>query len=348
MSDAPLAIGFVLSPGMLATGTALPYEMWLAAADYRLARRAPGRELVTYRIALEPAGAACGRLPLTPDTRLDACPPLDVVYLPALWRNPPAARRLGAALVPWLRAQHAGGAHIAAVSSGVSLLAASGLLDGRAATTHWYYFERFEREFPQVLLKRQFFITQSGTLYCAASINSLADVSVHLIERAYDRATARHVERNFSHEIRRTYEEYRYLDGGNAPLDDELVVEAQMWIADNLARELTIATLAAQLGVSSRTLERRFRLAIGSGPRSYWQRQRLALAKELLEQTNLTIGDIAARVGYQDAGYFARLFQRELSVAPFAYRETVRAKLFRAAAGAPTVKRIDRAASAAE
>lgn len=348
MPDAPLAIGFVLCPGMLATGTALPYEMWLAAADYRRARHSPGQDLVTYRIASGDAGVPCGRLPLTPDTRLDDCPPLDVVYLPALWRNPPAARRLSETLSPWLREQHAGGAHIAAVSSGVSLLAASGLLNGRAATTHWYYFERFEREFPEVLLKRQFFITQSGTLYCAASINSLADVSVHLIERTYDSATARHVERNFSHEIRRTYEEYRYLDGGNALLDDELVVEAQLWIADNLARELTIATLAAQLGVSNRTLERRFRRAIGSGPRAYWQRQRLTLAKELLEQTNLTIGDIAARVGYQDAGYFSRLFQRELSVAPFAYRETVRAKLFRAGAGAPAVKRIDRVFEDAE
>lgn len=329
-----LAVGFVLCPGMLTTGTALPFEMWLAAVDYRRARRLPGRTLVTHLVAADEAAAdeAHGRLALRATTTLDQCPPLAVVYLPALWRNPVGARRLTARLTPWLRAQHANGAHIAAVSSGVTLLAASGLLDGHAATTHWYYFDRFERDYPAVQLKRRFFITQSGTLYCAASINSLADVSVHLIEQAYDSATARHVERNFSHEIRRSYESYRYTDGGAASLDDEVVVEAQAWISANLASTDTIAALARRLDVSTRTLDRRFLAAVGTSPRIYWQRQRIQLAKELLEQSNLTIGDIAERVGYVDAGYFSRLFHREVSVAPFDYRQTVRAKLFRAAA----------------
>ena len=254
-----------------------------------------------------------------------------MVYLPALWRNPAQLYGRLATLFEWLHAQHEHGAQIAAVGTGVSLLAATGLLDGRAATTHWYNFERFASAFPAVELKREFFITQSGALYCAASINSLADVSVHLIERAYDRATARHVERNFSHEIRRTYEEYRYLDGGMAPLADEVVVEAQLWIDANVAAQLSIAELAKRHGVSTRTFDRRFRQATGSSPRSYWQQRRVRLAKELLEQTNLTIGEIAYRVGYQDAGHFARLFQRELSVAPFDYRQTVRAKLFQPA-----------------
>lgn len=333
--ERPFAVGFVLCPGMLVTGTALPFEMWQAAVDYRRAHRQPGRALAAHLIATDMAAtpnARAGLLALTPTTTLADCPPLDVVYLPALWRNPVGARRSTDTLGPWLRQRHAAGAHIAAVGSGVSLLAASGLLDGRAATTHWYYFERFAREFPAVDLKRRFFITQSGTLYCAASINSLADVSVHLIEQAFGGPAARHVERNFSHEIRRSYESYRYTDGGSAALDDEVVVEAQSWINAHLASRLTVTALARQLGVSSRTLDRRFRAALGTSPRMYWQRQRMQLAKELLEQSNLTIGEVAERVGYVDAGFFARLFQREMSVAPFDYRQTVRAKLFSAPA----------------
>jgi transcriptional regulator GlxA family with amidase domain len=329
-----LEIGFVLTPAMLTTGTALPYEMWAAADDRRRARRRNVRS-ATLRLvsASEDLPARFGRLPITPDCALEDCPDFDVVYLPALWRNPARTRAVTARLGPWLVDQYERGAHIAAVGTGVSLLAASGLLDGKAATTHWHYFERFEREFPRVDLKRQFFITQSGSLYCAASINSLADVTVNLIERAYDRATAHHVERNFSHEIRRTYEEYRYLDGGTSPLDDELVVEAQVWIESNLSAQITVAELAARLGVSSRTLNRRFHVAVGSSPRSFWQRRRVLLAKEFLENTNLTISEIAYRVGYEDAGHFARLFEREMSVTPSGYRQTVRAKLFRA--GAP-------------
>ena len=326
----PLRIGFVLTPGMLTTGTALPYEMWAAANDCRRGSRKRGRS-VSLKLASCTSGLqhTYGRLPITADCTLDEHPQFDVIYLPALWRNPARTRDIRARLGAWLVEQFKHGAHIAAVGTGVSLLAAAGLLDGKAATTHWYFFERFEREFPRVDLKRQFFITQSGSLYCAASINSLADVTVNLIERTFDRATAHHVERNFSHEIRRTYEGYRYMDGGHAPLDDELVVEAQVWIESNVAAQITVADLAARIGVSARTLDRRFRAATGTSPRIYWQRQRALFGKELLENTNLTIGEIAYRVGYQDAGHFARIFRREISVAPSDYRQTVRAKLFR-------------------
>ena len=339
---APLRIGFVLTPGMLATGTALPYEMWLAAADRRRAERRSDSRIEMRLIAALEEETDYGRLPMHADCTLRDAGDFDVVYLPALWRNPSVLKHRLAPLCAWLVEQYEHGAQIAAVGTGVSLLAASGLLDGRAATTHWYNFERFERDYPKALLKRQFFITQAGALYCAASINSLADVSVHLIERTFDRATAHHVERNFSHEIRRTYEEYRYMDGGMAPLADEVVVEAQLWIDANVAAQITVADLAARVGVSVRTLDRRFRRASGDSPRHFWQQRRVRLAKELLEKTNLTIGEIAYRIGYQDAGHFARLFERELSVPPSEYRQTVRAKLFQAGLeGVPRVNSVD-------
>ena len=93
---------------------------------------------------------------------------------------------------------------------------------------------------------------------------------------------------------------------------------------------LTVAELAARLRISSRTLNRRFLAALGTSPRSFWQRERVRFAKGLLENTNLTISEVAYRVGYEDAGHFARLFGREMSVTPSEYRQTVRAKLFRA------------------
>ena len=203
-------------------------------------------------------------------------------------------------------------------------------------------FRAFRAPLSAVELKRDYFITQSETLHCAASINSLADVTVHLIEQLLDRATAQHVERNFSHEIRRSYAEHHYLDGGAGASPDELVVEAETWIAENLTRQLALTALAAHLGVAVRTLERRFRAATGTSPRAYWQRQRVLAAKDLLLKTNLAVAEIAWRVGYQDAGYFTRLFRREMLLTPTAYRETVRPKLFRASATAVApVKEID-------
>ena len=323
-----IQIGFLLTPSMLSTGTALPYEMWLAAKDVCVVKKR--REVIELNIIETCDAPSTEPLSLKSDYGFRSSPQLDILYLPALWRNPRTAiNRMGAEFWELLRSQHAGGAQIAAVGTGVALLAKSGLLEGKAATTHWYYFDQFEKDFPRVQVKKNFFITQSGRLHCAASINSLADVTVHLIERALDKSVARHVEKNFSHEIRRTYEEYRYLDGGTTLIDDEIALEAQLWISDNLAAQQTVDELADRLGVALRTLNRRFRRATGMSVRKYWQLKRVTLAKELLEKTNLTISEVAWRVGYQDAGYFSRLFARELSITPLSHRRMVRAKLFR-------------------
>ena len=130
------------------------------------------------------------------------------------------------------------------------------------------------------------------------------------------------------------------MDGENSPLDDELVVEAQAWIENNLSAQITVAELAARLRVSSRTLNRRFLAALSISPRSFWQRERVLFAKGVLENTNLTISEVAYRVGYEDASHFARLFGREMLVTPSEYRQTVRAKLFRS--GSPKLPGVNK------
>ena len=101
-------IGFVLTPGMLTSGTALPYEMWLAAGDYQRSRRRPlNLELKLVTTAEE---EPCGRLPLRADCRLDDSPAFEVIYLPALWRHPQVVHNRTPELSPWLRARHAAGA----------------------------------------------------------------------------------------------------------------------------------------------------------------------------------------------------------------------------------------------
>ena len=320
-------MGCVLTPGMLTTGTAYPYEMWAAAFDRVRAKRLIGDtqlHLITVSEKL-----STGRLPLQPDIDIQNSPPLDVVYLPALWRNPRLVLRdTEKILIPWIVSHYDKGAQIAAVGSGVSLLAATGLLDRRPATTHWYYFDEFRREYPLVDLKSDFFITKSQSLFCTASINSLADVTVHMIEHFFDSETALHVERNFSHEIRRDYKKHGFSEGGEAPSNDEIVIEALGWIRENVASNFSINALAQTVGVSRRTLDRRFRAATGISLRGYWQKQRVKLARELLSETDLPVGEVAWRVGYLDGSYFSSLFRREMSVTPHEYRKTVRAKLF--------------------
>lgn len=324
-----MRLAFILADHMLAASQMLPIEMWRAAESTAAGRQGLRPDLAVEMLSAHdgPVGTQAG-ITLAPSLPLAEAGLFDVVYLPALWRNPRPVLARSGALLPWLRAQYEHGAMLAAVGTGCCFLAEAGCLDGKAATTHWHYFKRFARDYPRVQLKPQYFITQAGSIFCAASVNALADVTVHLIERFYGRAVASHVERNFSHEIRRPYDKYRYLEGDDLQHADEAIIEIQLRMQLKLGEPLRIRQLAHEFGLSPRSLVRRFREATGHAPLAYLQAQRIKAAKALLESTNLTIAEVAYRVGYLDQGHFARLFERAMTVGPREYRKTVRAKMF--------------------
>ncbi|WP_105104413.1 GlxA family transcriptional regulator [Microbulbifer pacificus] len=322
-------VTFILVDQMLSTGTMLPLEM-LRGADSRA--RVEGEKnslkLITASIDGKPVKTSSG-FQLAPDIPLTDAPDSDIVYLPALWRNPRPALRRSGPLIAWLQQQAERGAAISAVGTGVCFLAEAGLLDGKPATTHWHYFEQFAASYPEVKLKRQYFITQADKLFCAASVNALADVTVHLIRQLYGPAIASHVERNFSHEIRRPFEEIAYSEGAVHLHPDEDIVQAQTWLKQHCSEDVKLSEVAKTFDMSVRSFNRRFKLATGQTPLQYLQNVRVDMARELLQSTNLSVNEIAEKVGYQDMGHFTALFKKFLSTTPSEYRTTVRAKLFR-------------------
>ncbi|AOS97663.1 HTH-type transcriptional regulator CdhR [Microbulbifer aggregans] len=322
-------VTFFLIDEMLTTGTMLPLEM-LRGAESRA--RVEGQKetlrLVTASLDGNAVSTRSG-FPLQPDVALADAPDSDIIYLPTLWRNPRPALRRSGPLLAWLQQQAEKGAAICAVGTGVCFLAEAGLLDGKPATTHWHYFERFSRDYPQIKLKRQYFITQADKLFCAASVNSLADVTVYLIRQLFGPSVASHVERNFSHEIRRPFEEIAYSEGAVHLHPDEEIVEAQTWLRQHCAEEVRLSEVAKQFEMSVRSFNRRFKLATGQTPLQYLQNVRVDMARELLQSSNLSVNEIAEKVGYQDMGHFTALFKKFLSTTPSEYRTTVRAKLFR-------------------
>jgi transcriptional regulator GlxA family with amidase domain len=179
-----------------------------------------------------------------------------------------------------------------------------------------------------VLLKPDFFITQSERLYSVASLNALADVIVHIISQYYGQAAAQHVERNFSHEIRKPYEDQRYLEGAVDRHPDELIAQIQFWLKNNLTTEQSLTEVAQLFSLSYRSFTRRFRIATNQSPIEYWQQLRVQTAKELLASSNLSIQEVALEVGYNDQGHLTRVFKKVLSQTPSEYRKVVRRKLF--------------------
>lgn len=321
-------ITFVLIEQMLATSTVLPMEMWRCAqSHYRTHAKLPQLQLLTASIDGAPIKAHSG-FRLTADVSIEQIATSDIVYLPALWRNPRPALRRSTKLFAWLRAQADTSAAISAVGTGACFLAATGLLNNKPATTHWHYFDQFAKDYPAVELKHQYFITRADNLFCAASVNALADLTVHLIKQFYGSSTANHVERNFSHEIRRPFEEISYSKGAVRLHPDEEVAQAQTWLKQHCGKAIRLSETARSFDMSMRSFNRRFKLATGQTPLQYLQNIRVEMARELLQSSNLSINEIAEKVGYQDMGHFTMLFKKKLSITPSAYRTTVRAKLF--------------------
>jgi transcriptional regulator GlxA family with amidase domain len=320
---------FILSEHMLATSTTWPSDM-LSAANYAAKRLCPQKPLLNLTIAAETLSAiTChSGVTLTPQQSFEDIERADIIYLPALWRNPQPIIKRQTKLIAWLQKQFEQGAIISAVGTGCCFIAETGLLDNKPATTHWYYFDKFQQLYPAVELKRQHFITQAGSIYCAASINSLADLSVYFIQRFFNTAVAQHIQRHFSHEIRKPYESLSYFENNNVNHPDETMLQAQLWMLNNSAKASTLDNIAQQFDMSPRNFSRRFKLAIGKTPIKYLHEMRLNNAKELLQSSNLSIAEIAYKVGYNDMSYFAKLFKKELYVSPKVYRKTVRAKLF--------------------
>jgi transcriptional regulator GlxA family with amidase domain len=327
-------ISLLALPDALASSLTLPLEMFTAADHLaRTDRRRPSGidsgALAHTVIGIDTDHVSTvGGLTLKPDADWRELGPTDLLILPALWRNPRIHLRRYPQLLPWLRERVQRGTRLCAVGTSSFFLAEAGLLDGQPATTHWFYLDDFARRYPRVLLKRHHLITEANGIFCTGSVNSVADLTVHFIEMYYGQRIARGVEAQFSPEIRRRFESNVFNPESPDVHDDELVIEAQDWLRTHHAEDLHIAALAQQLDTSLRSLNRRFRLATGMTPLAYLQQHRLETARDLLRTSNLSIAEIAVEVGYQDSGYFCRLFKHTMKQTPRGYRQAVRGKLF--------------------
>ena len=312
---------------VLGTSMTIPMEMLNAADLMRRIQRGAYKKL-----QLQLVNAAEGNIQLTAGLELVCTQTLadvkksDLIILPALWGNPRGVVQQYPQLLQWLQA-HAD-TPICAVGTGSYFLAEAGLLDNKVATTHWYYFDQFAEDYPQVILQRERFITRAGNIYCAGSVNSVRDVMLHFIEMHYSQDIANQVSRHFTHELKRSYTASFLNQTPQHYHGDETVVEIQDWLHNAYHEPLTLEIIAAKYQLSVRTLNRRFKAATGRSPMQYLQQIRMDTAKELLRNSNLAVAEIAFNTGYVDSSHFAAQFRKSMSVSPSAYRDMVRKKLF--------------------
>ncbi len=325
-----MKIAFLILPNMLVTSYSNAFELFQAAKMKAISEHLPAaREMILHKVGShrKPIALQAG-LEVHPDHGLsDAV--YDMIFVPALWRNPRPIVNKNKTVVDWLRVQWEQGAAINATGTGVCFVAESGLLNGKAATTHWHFFENFAKDYPAVDLKRHHFITSAGKLFCAASINAQTDLVLHHVHRYIGKSVSDHLSRHFSHEVRQPYDRLSFDQEKDNAHPDEDILQAQLWMQNNLNQpDLDVQQLAELVGMSSRNFSRRFKSATGSTPAQYLQSQRHAESKDFLKNSNLSIGDIAFRVGYCDVSHFSKQFKKWSGLTPTQWRNTVRAKLF--------------------
>ncbi|GAB6041104.1 helix-turn-helix domain-containing protein [Endothiovibrio diazotrophicus] len=211
---------------------------------------------------------------------------------------------------------------VAASCYGTFVLAESGRLDERAATTTWWLREAFTRRYPRVRLDADRALVEDGAAITAGAMTAHTDLSLHVLRRLQGHALARRVGSiMLVDEGRASQRPFMALQRRFAePLTDAAVA----WMGSRLGERLTAQELAAALHVSYRTLHRRFHRTTGQPPLGYLQALRVERAKELLETTRLGVEQIANRVGYDDLSAFRRLFKRLTSVTPAGYRQRFR------------------------
>ncbi|PHM29466.1 GlxA family transcriptional regulator [Xenorhabdus innexi] len=253
----------------------------------------------------------------------------DLIFLPPMWGNPFPAMVNREDIFAWLRRQKDNNAVIVATGTGVFWLAQAGLLRGKTVTTHWSFYDKLIRCFPDIHVNRKASITYNDNIYCVRSINSQTELLVYLISKFFGLKIARVIEKHFMHEVSDFQSEPFFQVGGNTQFD-ELVSIAQNYIQKNITSQITIKDIANYVGVSERTLTRNFRAQIGVSPHKYMLNYRLSTAKQLLKDNNLNLLHIAQLVGFRDPHYFSKVFEKHFELTPVAYRNLVKAKAFRA------------------
>lgn len=244
---------------------------------------------------------------------------LATLIVPPTLDAPPSAELAGR-YRDWLRGEHARGVALGSVCAGTFLLAETGLLDGRRATTHWMHAEAFRARFPRVRLEVEQLLADEGNILTAGGVMAWTDLGLRLVERLRGRAAMIGTARALL--IDPPGRQQRFYSKFVPPMDhgDTAILKAQLLLQEQHGREPSLAVLTERTGLEERTFLRRFRAATGLTMTGYAQALRIARAQELLQLTDSSVDQVAWDVGYADPASFRKVFTRLIGLSPSAYR----------------------------
>lgn len=298
------------------------FEFGCVVELFALPRPELGVEWYRFAVcAAEPGPIrAAGGVTLTVSHTLALLDRADTIVIPG-WRDadelPPEP------LLRKLRAAARRGARICSICSGVFVLAAAGVLEGKTVTTHWRYADKLKARFPSLHVEPDALYVDEGAIVTSAGSAAGLDMLLHLVRRDYGGAVANRVAQRLVVPPHREGGQAQFVPRPMPPEDDGgRLARLIDWMRGHAASSHTIESLARRAAMSGRTLQRRFRDATGLGPYEWLIRERVALAKDMLEtRPRLSIAIVAQRAGFGSEESMRRHFRRIVMTSPAAYRQ---------------------------
>jgi transcriptional regulator GlxA family with amidase domain len=295
----PLDVG--IPAQVFTTRASMPYEVRVCGASPGLVTGGDG---LSYHVA----------------HGLDALGWADLVFVPG-YRHPDQEDPPPAVVAALVEA-HERGARLAAISTGAFALAATGLLDGRRATTHWHYTRALAARYPRVRVDENVLFVDEGSVLTSAGAASGIDLCLHILRADLGVAASNHAARRLVAAPYRSGGQAQYVPRSVPEPIGERFAATREWALGRLGEALTLQSLARHAAVSPRTFSRRFVEDTGYTPMQWILRARVDLARELLERSERSVEQIAADVGLGTGANLRLHFQQILGTTPSEYRRT--------------------------
>lgn len=296
------------------------FEFGIVAEVFGLARPEMGPDWYRFASAAIEPGAlrAHGGFTIIPDGDADLIDKAEIIIVPG-WRGADAQVPVG--VVEQLRRAHARGARLASICSGVFVLAATGLLDGTTATTHWLYADALRSRYPSITVDEASLYRGQDNIFTSAGSAAGIDLMIELVRCDYGPDAANSVARRIVMPAHRSGGQAQFLERPVRTRLDNPVAPLLDILRARLHENWSISAMATTAGMSRRTFERRFLEATGQGPGDWLIAERVEAAKDVLVRSRRPMEEVAAAVGFGSAHTLRQHFRSRVRVTPLDYRK---------------------------
>ncbi len=262
-----------------------------------------------------------GGYPLRCHTTIDEVSRTDLIIVPNLTDNFEQKIKDNQGFIEFMTQQYEAGADIGAFCTGTLLLAATGLLDGKKATTHWMAVDFFKAMFPKVDLVPEKIITDEERLFCAGGSTSFFNLVIYLVEKYCGHEIAVLLSKSMLIDMDKAPQSAYAIFSGQKEHGQDDILKVQRFIEENVQSTIKIDDLVKLTALSRRSFIRKFKKATGNTPKDYIQRAKVEWARKKLEYENIDIQQISYLLTYKDSGTFSNIFKKHIGISPSAYRK---------------------------